>query len=256
MPDAFVAPPVFVISLARAAERRAGMVMHLDNQNIQHEIIDAVDGATLDLSAYKDRLNPKLSQKLHGAPLNTGEIGCYLSHYQLWERIVAESIPYAVILEDNVRCNEDFMNVVADIVRCPWLWDVVLLHAGFRRVHRVVSPIAEKYRLLQYKRFWVGTKGYCITLSAARKLINHCRVMLYPVDLAWQDYWKWNGRFYCINPPVVTISGEDSLIDGIESRRMAIMKNRQFSLISKLSLKRHEFVRSFYYHFRRPSMKP
>ena len=249
--NTFVAPPVFVISLAHATERRAGIVANLDNLNIRHEIINAVDGAQLDLFAYKDRLNLELSKKLFGRPLTAGEIGCYLSHYQLWERIVAESIPYAVVLEDDVRCNEDFMNVIADIVRCPWLWDVVQLYALFRRTYRIVSPVAEKYRLLQYKRSSVTTSGYCITLSAAEKLIDHCRVMLYPVDIAWQDYWIWNGRFYSINPSVATPIDDNSSIDAILQR-----EPDKPLLIGKLFLIYQGCVRWFYYHFRRPRMKP
>ena len=43
-------PPIFVISLARAVERRADMIRRLDALNIRYEIVDAVDGADLDLS--------------------------------------------------------------------------------------------------------------------------------------------------------------------------------------------------------------
>ena len=118
-----IIPPVFVISLARAAERRADMIRRLDAADVRYEIVDAVDGATLDLSQLKERIKPGLlSEKADRVAdtLNSGAIGCYLSHYHLWERMVREGVECALVLEDDVEWSGDFFQVVREVVASEW----------------------------------------------------------------------------------------------------------------------------------------
>lgn len=41
-----------------------------------------------------------------------GEIGCFLSHYTIWEEIVNKNLSAALILEDDSRFSSDFKNSV------------------------------------------------------------------------------------------------------------------------------------------------
>jgi glycosyl transferase family 25 len=90
-------PRCFVISLKGSPRRQViGPALHA--LGIPFEFFDAVNGRLLspaDIAASYDgghRTNRQLS-----AP----EIGCALSHMTLYRRIVAESIPAAIILEDD-----------------------------------------------------------------------------------------------------------------------------------------------------------
>ena len=208
-------PPIFVISLARATERRTDIIGRLEAANIRYEIVDAVDGAALDLSQIADRYNEK-------SAITKGEIGCYLSHYNLWERIVAEDIPYAVILEDDAQWDEDFMQVAAAVAACEWQWDVVLLQGGgMRRRYRVLSQLGNGREMVQYGRHVVCTGGYLVSCGGAKKLLAHCRNIAEPIDLAWRDYWNWRGGFYAVRPFCVhcPIGSPDSLINPSEEKR-------------------------------------
>jgi glycosyl transferase, family 25 len=84
---------VYVLSCESARERRALMKTHLDELNIEYEFVDAVEGAKLD-PAYRESLTPNRNM----AP---GVLGCYLSHIQVYERLVATRTPVALILEDD-----------------------------------------------------------------------------------------------------------------------------------------------------------
>ena len=75
-------PPIFVISLAREAERRARMAQEL--AGFDFEFFDAVDGRTLDAAQYAHRLDAEWFRIMRGRELAPGEIGCFLSHYGLW----------------------------------------------------------------------------------------------------------------------------------------------------------------------------
>ena len=87
MPPDF--PPIFVISLARAAHRREKMCARLDALGLQYEIVDAVDGKTADPQTYQNRLRQDIARLKVGYELSPGQIGCYLSHCYLWERMAA-----------------------------------------------------------------------------------------------------------------------------------------------------------------------
>ena len=81
------APPVFVINLRRDSERRRHMTQLLDKIGIRAEFVAAVDGHTLsaaDRAAYDHRR----SLRIYGVDMLDTEIGCFLSHYRLYERIV------------------------------------------------------------------------------------------------------------------------------------------------------------------------
>ena len=62
--------PVFVISLARAPERRAAISQHLTNLGIEYRLIDAVDGKTMTSSQIAEvveddaRLDPRVQSLL------------------------------------------------------------------------------------------------------------------------------------------------------------------------------------------------
>ena len=101
--------PVYVISLARAADRRAGIIDRLTVAGMKYEIVDAVDGETLDLNSFGDRLVNRSMTK--------GAIGCFLSHYNLWQRMIAEQIPTAIVLEDDALWDEDFFEVAENCRR-------------------------------------------------------------------------------------------------------------------------------------------
>lgn len=204
-------PPIFVISLARAKERRADMIRRLDADNLRYEIVDAVDGAALDLSQYKDRLDGEYAPKAMGRPMNNGEIGCYLSHYNLWGRIVSEQIPYAVVLEDDAQPDADFMRVVSDIVSCRWKWDVVILSYSARRGgSRVLCPLAGGRKLVLQRRHPWTTAAYLVSLSGAEKLHTYCRRIQLPIDSAWMRWWRWGGRFYFASPGAAKVPDDES----------------------------------------------
>ena len=149
-----------------------------------------------------------------GRKMNHGEIGCYLSHYQLWERIVSEQIPYAVVLEDDANPDADFMHVVSDVVSCRWKWDVVILSYSARRGGtRTLCPLTGGRTLVLQRRHPWTTAAYLVSLSGAQKLHTYCRRIRLPIDSAWMRWWRWDGRFYFASPGAAKApDGDVSLI--------------------------------------------
>uniref|UniRef100_A0A2K6DKW3 Cerebral endothelial cell adhesion molecule n=1 Tax=Macaca nemestrina TaxID=9545 RepID=A0A2K6DKW3_MACNE len=83
---------VFVISLARRPDRRERMLASLWEMEISGRVVDAVDGRMLNSSAIRSLgvdLLPGYQDPYSGRTLTKGEVGCFLSHYSIWEEVVA-----------------------------------------------------------------------------------------------------------------------------------------------------------------------
>ena len=208
--------PIFVISLARAESRRAAMRARLDKLGADYEIVDAVDGATLTADDYGDNIlrRDKFRRKF-GREILDGEIGCYLSHYQLWQRMVAEKIPSALVLEDDVDWDEDLLAVADDIDNLDWSWGVVLLSGRKHKKNRghVLAPVGDNRQVLLSGRRGITTAGYVISQMGAWALLQHCREISAPIDIAYGEWWQSEIPFYVVLPPVVRQVESESFIE-------------------------------------------
>ncbi|WP_407217287.1 glycosyltransferase family 25 protein [Enterobacter hormaechei] len=86
----------FIINLKHSLERRAKMESQLLKLNIAHEFIEAIDGRKM---AEAERKN--VTREVNYAFL-PGEVGCALSHQEIYKKIIYENIDAALILEDDV----------------------------------------------------------------------------------------------------------------------------------------------------------
>ena len=46
---------------------------------------------------------PEFSEPYHGRPLTFGEIGCFMSHYNIWREIVTRDLDTVLVFEDDIR---------------------------------------------------------------------------------------------------------------------------------------------------------
>ena len=206
--------PIFVISLARAEGRRAAMRARLGKLGADYEIVDAVDGATLNPADYGDNIlrRDKFRRKF-GREILDGEIGCYLSHYRLWQRMVTEKIPSALVLEDDVDWDEDLLAVADDIDNLDWSWGVVLLSARRGGIPgRELAPVGDNRQLLLCDRRVPTAAGYVISQMGAWALLQHCREISAPIDIAYGEWWSSEIPFYAVMPPLVRQMESESLI--------------------------------------------
>ena len=210
MTGATDSPPVFVISLERASDRRATIRRHLDATGASYEIINAVDGRALDLTQLADRLNPEKYRIKYGRKFTPGEIGCYLSHYNLWQRIVEQGIDCAVILEDDTVLDEDFFEVVSSLPGLEWQWELILLSSHNRKAERVLCDLANRRRLIRHKRRAWGAVAYVIRRPAAEKLLDYCYEIRAGIDESYSEYWKNNVAVYLVDPPPARHAGTET----------------------------------------------
>uniref|UniRef100_T1JHI5 Glycosyl transferase family 25 domain-containing protein n=1 Tax=Strigamia maritima TaxID=126957 RepID=T1JHI5_STRMM len=55
---------------------------------------------------------PQYEDPYHKRPLTMGEIGCFLSHYKIWEEVVEEQYRAVIVFEDDIQFEPYFRKKV------------------------------------------------------------------------------------------------------------------------------------------------
>ena len=172
---------IFVINLKRRPDRREEVSKMMAGMGIRFEFIEAVDGGEM-LPTEEARLNYYLNhfideRETHGWVASVGQIGCWLSHVELWKKIVEEHIDSALILEDDLSFNkyEEFSDYMKET---PEDWNVLM--PGYCG-GAVTKKINDKIVLLDCPSC---THAYAVKRDAARVLLNNH----YPMQGALDSY--------------------------------------------------------------------
>lgn len=156
------------------------METQMINQGMDYEIINAVDGSSYEKS--------KVSWLCDKFCTNT-MIGCMLSHIKCWEYIVEKDLDYALILEDDVKLQDDVVKEskkLIDSVKND-TWDIILIGCFLckyedndfvskfiMKTGRLFEKAEDKpYNDVLYTPFtWSGTHSYIVSKEGAIKMLE------------------------------------------------------------------------------------
>jgi len=117
------------------------------------------------LPAYRDPFSKRV--------MTFGEIGCFLSHYKIWERMVKYHVNSALILEDDVKFEPYFVlqlqRVFEEGAKLLLNWDLIYL--GRKRSPDAKEPFVEGSQYLVHPDYTYWTLGYALSLRGAKKLL-------------------------------------------------------------------------------------
>jgi collagen beta-1,O-galactosyltransferase len=165
---------IFMINLVRRPERRKRMKMCFDELGLLVTIVDAVDGKALNASVLQQISPlPEYADPYHKRPMTLGEIGCFLSHYNIWREIVRNGYETTLVLEDDIRFESFFrskvLNVMTEVKRVSG-WDLV--YFGRKRLQENDEPWVDGSNLLVEAGYSYWTLGYVLSLNGAKKLLK------------------------------------------------------------------------------------
>ncbi len=92
---------IYVINLKTSTQRRMAMEEQIKGLQADSEIIEAVDGTSLSKEKIEKYFDIEFFNN-RKSYYSLGMVGCTLSHYLLYKKIVKEKIPFALILEDDM----------------------------------------------------------------------------------------------------------------------------------------------------------
>ncbi|ERE89025.1 procollagen galactosyltransferase 1 [Cricetulus griseus] len=153
---------VFMINLKRRRDRRERMLQALHEQEIDCRLVEAVDGKAMNTSqveALGIQMLPGYRDPYHGRPLTKGELGCFLSHYNIWKEVVERGLQKSLVFEDDLRFEIFFKRRLMSLMR-----DRMQVEHPEKAVPRVRNLVEADYS------YW--TLAYVISLQGARKLLG------------------------------------------------------------------------------------
>ncbi|KAG8038300.1 hypothetical protein G9C98_006627 [Cotesia typhae] len=179
---------IYMINLRRRPERRVRMHRCFDELGIESETIDAVDGKQLNESVLLNsgvRMMPEYADPYHKRPMKMGEIGCFLSHFNIWNDVIDNNYDKVMVLEDDVRFEPFFRNkvnfILKELDRLKINWDLVYL--GRKRMQERGEEYVDGSDYLVYAGYSYWTLGYILSGSGAKKLLEAKPLdSLVPVD--------------------------------------------------------------------------
>ncbi|WP_085906423.1 glycosyltransferase family 25 protein [Kiloniella majae] len=229
--------PIFIINLERSAERRNKIEKKFSAIGLNYEFHKAFDGRELD---WKSLPNYAHSYRLKefGKDMTPNEIGCYLSHFTLFERILNEGLEMALIIEDDVNITEELPTVLENIKNVKTPWDMIRLASSRDRKFEILEPVTEITNLVKLKGNACGAVGYILNQSGAKKLHSYCKTIIHPVDIAMDRVWENKLQIRAVFP--FPILHDDNVQSDIRSDGPPIQDPKK--IIHKLRRKRRKIV--------------
>lgn len=212
--------PTFVINLKRSPHRRAHMEKQLKALQLSYEIIDATDGSALSEAELETLYDKEASLQHLTQPITRNEIACADSHLRIYERIVNQKIPYALILEDDVTLDPRIKEILSpaflsqksfdwlqiDYARVGWpffrSWLLASWHnikkrpifilyaliklpfiAGLSTFEWLRQEYSRQIRAVRFLRPLYLASAYIVTNKGARKLIETGRPICFAADM-------------------------------------------------------------------------
>lgn len=222
----------YLINLDKDKDRLVAADAQLKRLGVEYERFPAVYAKKLPKEIIDSRVNYFRWWCCVGRKILPGEIGCALSHYSIYQKMIDERIEYACILEDDVVLNEAFSATLLKVK--DWLDlskpQVVLLsnHTGELEHGEEIREVSNG----------LCTEAYVLTLPAAQALLRENLPICVPCD-HW-GRWAKKGiiKLHLAIPSVCTQNW-----DGFESNMsesVAIKKVSDFPLHSRML---HKFKR-------------
>lgn len=185
--------PIFVINLKTSRERREACERQLRRLGLTPTFVEAVDGRKMSDAGIAAVVDEEGRLRRAPQPLSKGEVGCYLSHLAVLEKIVAEDIPQALVMEDDLLAGDELPAILDALATKPLPpYDLIKLGISEPQVKAftAITPLAGEARLVRHHNVVNSNLAYVITKAGAERFLRYARPIRYPVDVAMNRSWR------------------------------------------------------------------
>lgn len=218
----------FLINLDKDKERLISVDAQLKRLCIAYERFPAVYAKEMPKEERDSKVNYFRFRCCIGRHIWLGEIGCCLSHYSLYQRMIDENIPYACILEDDIVLTENFKSTVKRV-------ELFLEHSlpQVFLLSNYTNEVVDGEEIREVNNGYC-TDAYIITKSAAKALLKENLPICVPCD-HWARWVRHKAiKLYVVLPSVCTQNNTD-FVTSIPSN--GEKKVSDMSLLDKIGFK-------------------
>jgi glycosyl transferase family 25 len=193
---------IYVINLDKNKDRWDTILKTSKKANINISRFPAIYGKTL---SKDDKKIKKYFKKNN--TLTNGQIGCALSHIEIWNDAIKNNYKTILIFEDDAEIPENFWDKYNKVIKeLPFKWDMLLL-GGVKLGGRKYS----KNLLIPDNRSgnW-GTHAMLINVKFLKKIIDNIKNIDIPIDdyLINNYYYNTDYNIFLVSKTIVPVNYE------------------------------------------------
>lgn len=191
----------YILHLLRAERRRENARNLLRSCGVEGRIWPAVDGSALSLDALQQHHGAHLFAPDYPFALRSGEIGCFLSHRQIWADMQDRAEDAALIIEDDAGLDPQILAQALHLAQTH-VQDLGYIQlqtrpvAGPAHLNDQNGPC----RLSVPQVSGLRTTAQVVSRWAAAHLLAATEIFDRPVDTLIQSHWRTGLRAAAIHP--------------------------------------------------------
>lgn len=180
---------IYVINLASSLDRKKNIQAQLTKLGLQPHFFSAINGHTEQhplFSMYDDQLSKKYREK----SLSKGQIGCYASHYLMWQKCVDLDHPLIIIEDDALIHSEPFLEFIEKTSTLDKKYECIRLFSNKRKNYcSEVEQQLSSTSICKFNKGHMSATGYFLTPNGAKKLLQHSQRWYMAVDIYMDRFW-------------------------------------------------------------------
>jgi hypothetical protein len=182
---------ILVITIPSFTDRIENMKQRLEGVN--YEFFYGAYGRDIDVEHYRSK----------GSRLTRGQLGCALSHYQIYQKMVDENLDNVLILEDDCGFNENVLNLESYYKQLPE--DYSVFYLGYDCPF--TGPYSSNLNVSTGSVGW--THSMNVRKHCAEKILEINSDLLWTADGAFAQLHNTDGTQYHLAVPQITYQDND-----------------------------------------------
>lgn len=222
---------IYIINLEKSIDRRDFISKQFNNlpRKIDYQFFKAVYGKEEPNHPLFLKYNEKKRFERKGHYMSLSQLGCFASHYLLWQKCI-ELNQGIIVLEDDAIIHSNFLEALefisSDKNHFEFLWLSPPAPAKRNQKGKMIYSL-DKIEITRYKEGWGNATSYFITPKSAKKLLDYCEEWILDVDIMMERYWENKVDYLALSPFCVEpdLSKESNIpVDKKQGKRSLIVK--------------------------------
>jgi glycosyl transferase family 25 len=235
--------PIFVINLKTSPERRRAAADQLERVGLTPTFVDAVDGRKMPPAEIAALVDEAGRLRRAPKPLSAAEVGCYLSHWAVLEKIVSEGLPQALVMEDDLLAGDELPAVLEALgtkVLPPYDMIKLGISEPQTKAFTPILRLTPDAALVRHHNVVNSNLAYVITRQGAERFMSYGRPIRYPVDVAMNRSWRHGLNILGVrpwpvlpNPAFASTIGEDRFEAKAAGHRLERRARKAYDSLAK-----------------------
>ena len=224
---------IYIINLATNTERKRFMQQQLDFLSLDATFFPAFNGHSISSEELPLYYNSKWNIRYTGRDLTPGEIGCALSHVHVYQKMMKEKVPIALILEDDAWLTPSIIHILEALEKKTSPDTAIVYGISEGEKGRHAGILCFPYYLESCKNIFCS-HAYVITQKAAALLSQELFPIRHPADC-----WYWLSKhkiikLYSVKPCLVTQNNISLKSDIWQNKNLSREKHFYKSVLHKI----------------------